>query len=191
VHELDGSAGGGQLLRTALSLAALTGEPFRMSGIRGERPEPGVKPQHLACVRAVARTCDATAEGAEPGATELTFRPGSLEGGVVDVDVGTAGSVALVFDSLLPVAVGLPGELRVHARGGTHVRWAPTTDHHRLVKLPVLQAHGLSATLEVDRHGFYPAGGGTATLRLVPGTGVGSGRSGSGRSRHPTSRTGT
>jgi RNA 3'-terminal phosphate cyclase (ATP) len=168
--ELDGSDGGGQLLRTALSLSAVTGEPFEMRGIRGDRPEPGLKPQHLAAVEAVAAACDATVAGDEHGSEELTFEPGPVRGGDHEVDIGTAGSVFLVFDAVLPVAAALDDgeELVVRATGGTDVKWAPTTDHYRRVKLPLVRRTGLDARAFVDRRGFYPAGGARATLRLRP-----------------------
>lgn len=166
--ELDGGDGGGQLVRTALSLAAVTGEGFRMENVRGGRSEPGLRPQHLAAVRAVAAACDATVEGAEPGAETLTVRPGDLGGGTVAVDVGTAGSLTLVFDALLPVATALEGPLSLAATGGTDVKWSPPVDYYRRVKLPLLRERGFAAAVDVDRRGFYPAGGGAATLRLYP-----------------------
>lgn len=168
--ELDGSAGGGQLLRTALSLSAVTGEPFEMDGIRGDRPEPGLKAQHLASVEAVAAACDATVAGDEHGSEELTFEPGPVRGGEHEVDIGTAGSVFLAFDAVLPLVAVLDDneELVVHATGGTDVKWAPTTDHYRRVKLPLVRRTGLDARAFVDRRGFYPAGGARATLRLRP-----------------------
>ncbi|MFB6206309.1 MAG: RNA 3'-terminal phosphate cyclase [Haloglomus sp.] len=166
--ELDGSAGGGQLLRTALGLSAVTGEPFEMTGIRGDRPEPGLKPQHLAAVEAVANVCDAEVSDAEHGTAALTFEPGPVRPGEYEVDVGTAGSVLLVFDALLPVAAALDAdaELVVRATGGTDVKWAPTTDHYRRVKLPLARRAGLDARVAVSRRGFYPAGGGEASLTL-------------------------
>lgn len=97
--DLDGSAGGGQLLRTALALSTVADRPFRMESIRGDRPTPGLKPQHLAAVRAAAEVCDATVSGAEPGSEELEFRPGPLDGvGRVDSrrDRGALGTLAPV-----------------------------------------------------------------------------------------------
>lgn len=166
--ELDGSAGGGQLLRTALSLSAVTGDPFEMTGIRGDRPEPGLKPQHLAAVEAVADACGATVEDADYGSERLRFEPGAVTPGEYDIDIDTAGSVLLVFDAVLPLAAALDaGErLVLRATGGTDVRWAPTVDHYRRVKLPLVRRVGLDGRVVVSRRGFYPAGGGEATLRL-------------------------
>ena len=168
--ELDGGAGGGQLLRTALSLSAVTGQPFEMTAIRGDRPEPGLKPQHLAAVEAVAAVCDADTTGAERGAERLVFDPGPVQPGEYEVEIDTAGSLLLAFDAVLPLAVALDAaeELVVHATGGTDVKWAPTADHYRRVKLPLVRRTGLDARAHVFRRGFYPVGGGRATLRLAP-----------------------
>ena len=166
--ELDGSAGGGQLVRTALSLSALTDTPFRMEGIRGGRPEPGLTAQHLAAVELLAAVVDADVEGASQGSESMTFEPGDAEAGRYAVDIGTAGSVVLLFDAVLPLAAVLKAPLVVEATGGTDVRWAPTADHYRHVKLPLLRGHGVGVALDLDRRGFYPAGGGRATLWLGP-----------------------
>lgn len=166
--ELDGSAGGGQLVRTALALSALTGEPFRMEKVRGARPEPGIRPQHAAAVRAAAAACDARVEGAEVGSDEFTFEPGAPEGGEIEVDVGTAGSATLVCDTVLPLATCIDEPLALAVAGGTDVKWAPPADYYRRVKLPLLARFGLDAEFAVDRRGFYPDGGGEVALRLRP-----------------------
>lgn len=166
--ELDGSDGGGQLVRTALSLSAVTGTPFQMSGIRGARPEPGLRPQHLTAVETLATITDAEVSGAEQGSEELTFEPERLRGGEYEANIGTAGSVTLLLDALLPLAVELEEPLSVRTTGGTDVKWSPPLDYLRQVKLPLLRAHGLHATVDLRRRGFYPQGGGDATLRLAP-----------------------
>ncbi|MFB6080656.1 MAG: RNA 3'-terminal phosphate cyclase [Haloferacaceae archaeon] len=168
--ELDGSGGGGQVLRSALAFAALTGEPFHATGIRGGRPEPGLRPQHLAAVELVGDVCDAAVSDAAVGSRELTFRPGPVGGGRYTAAIGTAGSVALLFDAVLPLAAAVEDPLVVVARGGTDVKWAPTMAYYRTTKLPLLRRHGLHAVVEVDRPGFYPVGGGRATLRVAPST---------------------
>lgn len=166
--EIDGAQGGGGLVRTALTMAVLTGESFRIEAIRGARPTPGLRPQHLAAVRAVAQICDAEITGDVPNSETLTFRPGTLDGGSVAVDIGTAGSVMLLFDAVLPLAVGLDEPLSVTATGGTDVKWSPTAAYFRRVKLPLLRRFGLEAIVEIERTGFYPAGGGEATLWVEP-----------------------
>jgi RNA 3'-terminal phosphate cyclase (ATP) len=173
VIDLDSSDGGGQLVRTALSLSAVRGVPFRMERVRGDRPNPGLKRQHLACVEAVAALTDADVEGAAVGSETLRFEPTVRPGAAtapdeVAVDVGTAGSVTLVADTLLPLATRIDGPVRADLTGGTDVRWSPSTDYLRRVKLPLLRSFGLDADVGVDRRGFYPAGGGTLDLRLRP-----------------------
>lgn len=165
---VDGTVGGGQLLRTGLSLATVTDTPFRIEDIRGSRPTPGLQPQHLAAVRLVADLCDADVEGAELGADSLTFRPGDTRRTPLRADIGTAGSVTLLFDAVLPIAVTYDEPFRLTATGGTNVKWAPTVEYHRLVKLPLLADRGLDAGIDLLETGFYPAGGGKATLRTAP-----------------------
>lgn len=168
MYEIDGREGGGQVIRTAVSLSALSGEAVHIENVRGGRSTPGLRAQHLAAVEAVATLCDATVEGASLGSETLTFRPNELAARDVCVDVGTAGSVTLVFDAVLPLAVALDEPVSVTATGGTDVKWAPPIDYLRRVKLPLLSALGLEASVSVDRRGFYPAGGGRATMRLAP-----------------------
>jgi RNA 3'-terminal phosphate cyclase (ATP) len=168
--ELDGAEGGGQLLRTALTLSCLEGRPFEMTGVRADRPTTGLRPQHLACVDAAAALTGATVEGADAGSERLAFAPAHAPRGDVTVDVGTAGSVALVFDTVLPLAAGVDDPVSVTASGGTDVKWAPTFDFFRGVKLPLLARVGLAATVTLRRRGFYPTGGGRATLHVAPST---------------------
>lgn len=165
---IDGTDGGGQMLRTALSLAAVTDTPFRIEDIRGARPTPGIRPQHLAAIELVASCCDAELSGAEIGSDSLTFEPGEERQTALSVDVQTAGSVTLLFDTVLPIATIWDEAFRVEATGGTDVKWSPTMDYHRLVKLPLLARFGLDASVSVDQRGFYPAGGGAATLETSP-----------------------
>lgn len=170
MREVDGADGGGQLLRTGLTLSALTGESLEMEGIRGGRPEPGLRPQHLTAVELLSQICDATVSDVEIGTDSLTFEPGPIESGRYEVDVGTAGSVTLLFDAVLPLATAVDGPLVVTAEGGTDVTWSPTMAYYRRVKLPLLRQHGLQATVSVARRGFYPVGGGRATVSIGPST---------------------
>jgi RNA 3'-terminal phosphate cyclase (ATP) len=166
--EIDGGEGGGQLLRSGVALAALTGRAVRVSDIRGNRPEPGLKPQHLTAVETLAEVCDADLAGATAGSEEVTFDPGEPQGGRVEVDIGTAGSITLLFDAVLPVAAAIEEPLSVAVTGGTEVKWSPPLATYRAVKLPLVRRAGLHATVERHRTGFYPAGGGRATLQLAP-----------------------
>ena len=178
---LDGASAGGQFLRTALALSVLENEPVRLENVRGDRPNPGLAHQHLAALETIADVCDADVSGDELGAETIEFEPtlepapdrtgrGRLAGGEYTVDIGTAGSATLLFDTLLPLATILESPLSVTVTGGTDVAWSPPLDYLRHVKLPLLRRFGLAAACEIDRRGFYPAGGGRATLQLAPST---------------------
>jgi RNA 3'-terminal phosphate cyclase (ATP) len=168
--DVDASDGGGQLLRSAVTLSCLTERPVELTGIRAERPTPGLRPQHVACVEAAGALTDATVDGCEVGSKRLTFEPTRPPAGDATVDVGTAGSVVLVFDTVVPLAVGLDGPISVTVSGGTDVAWAPPFESFRRVKLPLLARYGLAADVGLGRRGFYPAGGGRATLTVAPST---------------------
>lgn len=169
--EIDGSLGegGGQILRTALALSAVTRKPFRITRIRANRPNPGLAPQHLKAVEAVAMLTGGRTEGARPKAVELTFTPGPIRSGVFDIDVGTAGSACLVLHALLPAAAHAPGPVEFRLTGGTDVDWAPPVDHVRSVLRPALAQMGLKFNVEVERRGHYPKGGGKVRARIEPG----------------------
>lgn len=168
--ELDGADAGGQFVRSALALSALEDEPVRIENVRGDRSTPGLRPQHLAVLETMATVCDAEISGAEVGSQTIEFDPGGVSGGRYAVDIGTAGSVTLLFDALLPLATRLSSRLSVTVTGGTDVKWSPPLDYLRYVKLPLLCRHGLDAAVEVSHRGFYPKGGGEATLHLGPST---------------------
>ena len=170
MREIDGShgEGGGQLLRTACALAAITGEPVRLRNIRARRAPPGLAPQHLTAVTAVAALCEAQTEGLELRSQELVFRPGKLRGGEVRFDVGTAGSVTLVLQALLPAALVAGAPVRIHLGGGTDVHAAPPLDYLRYVLLPLLARMGAPVELTLQRRGYYPRGGGEITVAVRP-----------------------
>jgi RNA 3'-phosphate cyclase len=172
--EIDGAygEGGGQLVRTAVAIAAAKGTPVRIVNVRARRRQPGLAPQHVAAVRAAAAACDAQCEGVEPRSTGISFVPRRLHGGEFRVDVGTAGSITLVLQALLPACVAARERCRVTVRGGTDVRAAPPIDYLRLVLLPLLAQMGVRAELSIRRRGFYPKGGGEVQLDLAPTTGL-------------------
>jgi RNA 3'-terminal phosphate cyclase (ATP) len=166
---IDGSygEGGGQILRTALALAAVTGRAIRIEKIRAGRKSPGLAAQHLTGVRAAAAVCHARLTGDELGSQTLTFAPDSLpQAGDYVFDVaearagGSAGATTLVLQTiLLPLAL-VAGDSTATLRGGTHVAWSPPFDYVHDVWLPVLARMGLSATLELVNWGWYPLGQG-------------------------------
>jgi RNA 3'-terminal phosphate cyclase (ATP) len=164
---IDGGRGegGGQLLRTAVSLAAARAVPVRVHSIRAGRRSPGLQPQHLAAVRAVARVCRGTLEGDSPGSRELLFHPGAPEAGEYRFEVGTAGAATLVLQAVLPVLTGA-GRSRLRIRGGTHVPWSPPADFAREVLAPLLRLTGCGLRVATERWGFYPKGGGELAVEI-------------------------
>ena len=165
--------GGGQILRTALSLAVALGRPVRLSHIRERRPKPGLQPQHLTAVRALAAVSDAAVSGDALDSTALTFVPGPLRPGTYRFDVGavrgSAGAVSLVFQALLlPLSrAATPSHLTLI--GGTHVPWSPPFPYLSDVFLPLLAEVGVRARVVLHRWGWYPRGGGEVEATIVPG----------------------
>lgn len=172
--EIDGSQGegGGQVLRSALSLSICTGQPFRMVRIRAKRPTPGLMRQHLAAVRAAASICGAQTAGAAPGSTEIDFRPGRVRPGSYAFEIGTAGSTTLVFQTVLMPLLLASAASEVRIAGGTHNRAAPPADFVERAFLPVLARMGADVRFEVLRHGFHPRGGGEIRAAIARTTGL-------------------
>jgi len=172
VLTIDGSygEGGGQLARMAVALAAITQKDLRLVRIRAGRAKPGLAAQHAAALRAVATLAGGEIEGLAPGAMEITFRPRALRGGEHHFDIGTAGSVTLVLQALLPVMLHAPQPVAVTVSGGTDVRAAPPLDYLREVLLPLLSTFGADMSVDVTRRGYFPRGGGEVTVHARPST---------------------
>ncbi len=166
--EIDGSygEGGGQLLRTAVALSAITGKATHIKNIRGGRPNPGMQAQHLKGVEAVAVLCDAKVQGAKIGSTDLTFEPGEIRPRVIKVDIGTAGAVTLVLQALVLAAGRSEASTTVELIGGTHVAWSPPVDHFRDVLSCHLRKIGVDVSFKVHKYGFYPRGGGRVEVQV-------------------------
>lgn len=174
MRTLDGSEGegGGQIVRTALFLSLLLREPVRVIRIRAGREKPGLKPQHVAILRLLESMTGSTADGVAPGSSELTFRPGAHKAGSYVADIGTAGCVALLLQTALPVAVATPGTTRIEVRGGTHVPFGPTMDWLQQAYLPYLRRLA-AIDVAVERAGFAPEGGGKVVVEVrQPAAGV-------------------
>ncbi len=165
---IDGSQGegGGQILRTSLSMAMVTGTEFRIENIRAGRAKPGMMRQHLACVKAAQRLSDAKVSGAKVGSTAMTFKPGSIRAGDYEFAVGTAGSTSLIFQTVLPALAAVKGESQLSFHGGTHNMMAPSYDFIRLAYVPLLRRMGLEIEMNLQRHGFFPQGGGEWSVRV-------------------------
>ncbi len=167
---LDGSTGegGGQILRTGLALAMVTGRPLHITRIRAGRTKPGLMRQHLACVQAAAAVCGGQAEGAELGSQTLVFTPGAVRAGDYQFQIATAGSCLLVLQTVLPALMLADGESRVQLSGGTHNPMAPPFDFLERAFAPLVRRLGVGLELQLQRRGFYPAGGGELVARIAP-----------------------
>src|SRR5687768_7428895 len=159
---IDGSEGegGGQVLRTSLSLALVTGKPFRIEKIRANRSRPGVMRQHVTAVEAACAIGGAECEELAVGASALTFVPGAVQAGGYRFAVGTAGSTSLVLQTLLPPLILADAPSRLVLEGGTHNMLAPPFDFVERVFLPILNRMGPNVSARLVRPGFYPSGGG-------------------------------
>lgn len=168
--ELDGSTGegGGQILRSALTLSMITGKPFRIQNIRANREPAGLRRQHLAAIRAAAVVCNAGVTHAEVGSTTLEFTPGTLTGGVYEFDIGTAGSTTLVLQTVLLALLFAPIPSTVTVIGGTHNPMAPPVQFLQRAYCRLLAAMGARAEIDLERFGFYPAGGGILFTTVWP-----------------------
>lgn len=168
--EIDGSygEGGGQILRTSLGLSCLLQRPFRMYNIRKGRRKPGLMPQHLACVRALARVFRATVRGDHEASTEIVFDPGKPASGDYYFDIGTAGSTSLLLQAILPSLIRVRGGSGITLRGGTHVPFSPPFHYIHDVFVPSLLRIGIRVNTHLLRFGFYPRGGGEVRMEISP-----------------------
>jgi RNA 3'-terminal phosphate cyclase (ATP) len=168
--ELDGATGegGGQILRSALTLAMITGQPFRIRNIRANRSKPGLMRQHLVAVQAALQVCGGDATGAALGSQELTFVPGRVEGGEYAFAIGTAGSCTLVLQTVLPALLKADTPSTLRLAGGTHNPMAPPVQFLQRAWCPRLAEMGAHVDIRLERFGFYPAGGGVVEARVEP-----------------------
>lgn len=169
VLQIDGAMGegGGQIIRNALALSAISGRPVEIVNVRAGREKPGLQPQHLTAVRAIADLCAARLEGDTPGSLRLHFAPTlPVRPGHYTWQIGTAGATALVLQTVLLPLCMTGGPSQVTIEGGTHVPAAPTADYLQEVYLPALARAGLGATLLCPAAGFYPRGGGEIRARI-------------------------
>jgi RNA 3'-terminal phosphate cyclase (ATP) len=169
--ELDGSRGegGGQILRSALALAALTGRPFKLVNVRANRPKPGLQPQHLMCVKAAGAVCGAVYKGASVGSSTLYFEPGPVKAGTYTFSIGTAGATSLVLHTVyLPLALRGDAPSTVTITGGTHNAHAPCFHFNAVTWAGYLKRLGIAIDQEMTRPGFYPRGGGEVQAVVHP-----------------------
>jgi len=160
--------GGGQILRSSLALSMATGRPIHITQIRAGRPKPVLMRQHLACVLAAQKGCQAQVEGATIGSTDLRFTPGKIQAGDYTFAIGSAGSTMLVLQTVLPALMLAKGPSTVTVEGGTHNPQAPPFEHFARAYLPQVEKMGPKFTATLERHGFCPAGGGRVFVRVEP-----------------------
>jgi RNA 3'-phosphate cyclase len=165
--EIDGEfgSGGGQILRTAVGLSALTGKACRIFNVRAKRSKPGLREQHLQAIRAVARLCGGNLRGDEIGSREISFEPQEVHSGDISIEISTAGSVGLVLQALLIAAMGKEVCMRISG-GATFARWAVPVVYLREVLAPLLAQTGVLLNVEALREGFYPRGGARVEARV-------------------------
>ena len=167
---IDGSMGegGGQILRTSLALACITGKNLHIENIRTARRKPGLAKQHLSCVRAACQICGGQCQGAALGSQVLDFNPGPIRSGNFTFDIGSAGSASLVIQTVLPALFLADKPSTVTVTGGTHNPWAPPFDFLAETFLPAIGTAGFDAGCKLEKYGFFPAGGGKITLDVKP-----------------------
>jgi RNA 3'-terminal phosphate cyclase (ATP) len=168
--KLDGSygEGGGQILRTAVALSAVTGEPVEIYNIRKIRPKPGLSAQHVKAVEGAAALCNGEVGGCGLHSTSLTFTPGMIKAGTFNIDIGTAGSITLILQCLMPIIMHSPGTVKLNISGGTDVSWSPTIDYLHFVTLGALSRMGYDCSIRLARRGYYPRGGGCVEAVIAP-----------------------
>jgi RNA 3'-terminal phosphate cyclase (ATP) len=163
--DIDGSImeGGGQLLRMATSYSAILGEPIRVYNIRENRRDPGLKPQHLATLEVAKLITGAETRGVSIDSREIVFKPKRIRCGDYNFDIGTAGSISLLLQCLNPILLYGGRSSRITVRGGTAVNWSPPLPFLQNIIYMAIKRMGVSVKLNIDRHGFYPRGGGSIT----------------------------
>ncbi len=168
--EIDGGRGegGGQIVRSAVALSCITGRPIHLKSIRKNRRVSGLRPQHLAAISILQRIAGAEVTGAEMGSTELKFVPGTMDNMELVEDVGTAGSIPLILQVLIPVVAASRNSLDLTIRGGTDVSWSPSMDYATHVLGEAYSRMGMMFSLEVRRRGYYPRGMGEVVLHVFP-----------------------
>jgi RNA 3'-phosphate cyclase len=168
--EIDGSQGegGGQILRSSLSLSLITGKPVSITNIRARRPKPGLRAQHLKSVEAAAAVGRADTEGVTFGSQSLIFSPRGIYAGQYHFDIGTAGSTSLVLQTIFTPLSLADGPSRITITGGTHVKWSPAYHYLRMQWLPHMHRIGFRGDLTLDLAGFFPQGDGRIRAEIRP-----------------------
>ncbi|HUI23698.1 MAG TPA: RNA 3'-terminal phosphate cyclase [Nitrososphaerales archaeon] len=172
--QVDGSRGegGGQILRTAVAFSAIQARPVRIDRIRAGRDVPGLKRQHVSALEVLAKVFGGELEGASEGSSVVTFVPGKQQLQRLSLDMGTAASITLVLQAVVPAVALTRSHLDLELVGGTDVPWSPTYDYFEKVVRAAYESVGIDFTLAVHRRGYYPRGGGRVTASIGPSAGL-------------------
>ncbi|MCE2614639.1 MAG: RNA 3'-phosphate cyclase [Nitrosopumilus sp. (ex Thoosa mismalolli)] len=160
--------GGGQIIRSAITLSCIIKKPVHIINIRKNRKVPGLKPQHITAINILQKISNAEVIGNKIGSTELKFIPKEINNQILNEDVGTAGSISLIIQTIIPLATVLKEKLVVKIRGGTDVLWSPTLNYSEIVLKEAFRRMGLKFSLEIIKRGYYPNGGGEIKLEVFP-----------------------
>jgi RNA 3'-terminal phosphate cyclase (ATP) len=169
--KIDGShgEGGGQILRTAISLSAISGKPIEVTNIRANRTNPGLRPQHLAGIKIIADLFHAKSENLKVGAEWIRFSPSDkFEGGSIKFDIGTAGSIPLILMTVVPAVSLSNNSLQIEVTGGTDVKASPTIDYIKHIVAKSYLSIGPKFSVDVLKRGYYPKGGGVVQCTVKP-----------------------
>jgi len=168
--KLDGNygEGGGQIVRTALALSVITQKPFEITQIRQGRKKPGLKNQHLHCIKGLEKLCNAKAEGAELGSDSLKFQPGAIKGGKISIDIKTAGSTTLLLQSILLPSFFAPKQITLQIKGGTNNPWSMPFEYLQEVLIPQIAKFCEKINAKLIKRGHYPKGGGEIEIKIKP-----------------------
>ncbi len=160
--------GGGQIVRSAITLSCITNQPIHLENIRNNRKDKGLKPQHLTAIKILQKITNAVVIGAEIGSTELKFIPGEVESLELIEDIKTAGSISLILQVLIPAVSISQKKLSLIIKGGTDVLWSPSMDYTRYVLKEAYSRMGIEFSIEIIKRGYYPKGGGEIKLQVYP-----------------------
>ncbi len=167
---IDGSygEGGGQILRSAIALSIITNKPIEINNIRAKRSIPGLRPQHLSTIKILAELSDAEVSNLSIGSTAIRFKPKEIKKSYLKYDVGSAGSISLILQALIPAISLSNNYLEVELIGGTDVKWSPTIDYMRYIVKEAYNIIGIDFDLEVIKRGYYPKGNGIVRCIIKP-----------------------
>ncbi len=168
--EIDGSygEGGGELVRTALALSTITQKPFKVNNIRAGRPNPGLKAQHLYCIKALKQLCNAQTNEVDVGSTELEYNPGKIQGKTITINIGTAGSITLLLQSILIPSLFSDTKVRLKITGGTDTKWSMPFDYFNELLIPHIRKYCESVEVKLEKRGYYPKGNGKVDIVIKP-----------------------